>query len=204
MPAFVVPANYAFETYDDLVAAINDWLDRSDLTGVAGQMIALAEARIRRGVAGYFDEAATSIACTAGVGTLPADFGMARSVVYNGRVLPQYSFSVGSGIPEGSIPQAWSIEAGNLHLWPETSATVTLLYQPSLVALTETTQTNSILDRHPDLYFYGSLMFANGYLANDERAGTFKSLFDEALAEVREYLNRQRFGAPLVPRLSVP
>ena len=48
MPVFDVPANYAFDTYDELAAAINDWLDRSDLTGTAQQMIALCEARLRR------------------------------------------------------------------------------------------------------------------------------------------------------------
>lgn len=204
MTAFFVPANNAFDTYDELVAAINDWMDRADLTGVAGQMIALAEARIRRALDGYFDETATDIECTDGVGALPDDYGFARGVVYDGYVLPQYSQTIGNLVAEGSIPQAWSVEGGSLRIWPATTATVSLLYQPTLSALTETTQTNTVLDRHPDVYFYGAMLFAEGYLSNDERAATFKNLFDEALAETKDYLTRQRFGGPLIPRLSAP
>lgn len=204
MTAFFVPGNYAFDTYDELVTAINDWLDRSDLNGVAGQMIALAEARIRRALEGYFDEVSESVVCTGGEGVLPDDYGMARHVVYDGKVLPQYGQAVGNTIPTGSIPLAWSIEANVLKLWPATTATVTLLYQPTIAALRPDVQTNTILDKHPDVYFFGSMLFAEGYVANDERAATFKNLFDEALAEVREYLTRQRFGGPLVPRLVCP
>lgn len=204
MTAFLVPANYAFDTYDELVAALNDWLDRADLTGVAGQMIALAEARIRRALAGYFDETTAVVVCTLGDGALPADYSIARAVVHDGKVLPQYAQVIGNGVPDGSLPLAWSIEGGRFRLWPAVTANVTLLYQPSLPALTGQTPTNDILDRHPDVYFFGAMMFAEGYVANDERALTFKSLFDEALAETKDYLTRQRFGGPLVPRLCAP
>lgn len=204
MTAFFVPGNYAFDTYDELVAAINDWLDRSDLTGAAGQMVALAEARMRRLLTPHFDETTADIVCTDGVGNLPDDYSIARHVVYDGRVLPQYAQAIGNGVAAGSIPQAWSIEANRLKLWPATAATVTLLYQPTIAALSADTQTNEVLDKHPDLYFFGSMLFAEGYVSNDERAATFKNLFDEAIAEVREYLVKQRLGGHLVPRLSVP
>lgn len=204
MTAFSIPANYAFETYDDLVAALNDWLDRADLTGVAGQMVALAEARIRRSLNGYFLEASALIAVVDGSGALPDDFGSAVTVVHDGKVLPQYAPSIGQMVAAGSIPLAYSIEAGALRLWPSTDASVTLLYQQSLPALTSLTQTNDILDRHPDVYFFGAMLFAEGYLANDNRAVTFKNLFDEAIFETRQYLISQKFGGPLVPRLGAP
>lgn len=204
MPAFVVPAVLAFDSYDSLVEGLNEWMDRADLTGVASQMVTLAEAKIRRKVDPLLVETTTTIACTDGVGTLPTDYGVARHVTFNGKVVPQYSQAVGNLIPTGSIPQAWSIEGGRFRVWPAVTNSLTLLYQPSLPAVTSDTQTNDILQHHPDVYFFGAMLFAEGYVANDERAQTFKNLFEEALEETRQYLMRQRFGGPLVPRLSVP
>lgn len=203
MPALYVPANLAFDSYSELVAAINDWLDRSDLTGVAPQMIALCEARLRRLLVPYFSEASYSITTDAsGVGGLPSDFGTANRVIYGTVTLPNVSAAGGLQVPTpGTTPYAYSIEAGSLKLWPATSKTVTLLYQPLLPTLTAATPSTTLLSLHPDLYFFGSLMFANGYVANDSRAGTFKALWDEAIAECRAYLTRQHYGGQMRPRV---
>jgi hypothetical protein len=99
-------------------------------------------------------------------------------------------------------PLAYTIEAGNLRLWPSGDFTVSILYQPTLPQLSEASPTNTLLDKHPDLYFFGALMFATGYLANDERAAMFKALWDEAIESAKQYFTRQRFGGPLVPRVA--
>ena len=41
MTTFTVPANLAFDSYASLSSAIADWLDRSDLAGVAPQLVRL-------------------------------------------------------------------------------------------------------------------------------------------------------------------
>ena len=199
---FDVRASYALDEYADLVAAINDWLDRDDIEGAAQQMIALAEARMRRELAPYFSETTDAVTTSGGIGPFPSDFGTLIRVVYGTRTLPQLSAAAALNMPtDYSEPYGYTIEAGAIRLWPALDTSITVLYQQQLASLSEATPTNALLTAHPDLYFYGSLMFAHGYEANDERAGLFKGLWDEALASAKAYLMRQRFAGPLVPRV---
>lgn len=202
MPAFSVPANLAFKNYTELTDAIVDWMNRSDLSGSVQSMVALAEARMRRELAPYFGELSESIACTDGIGGLPADYGTARRVVYGTRALDNVSavgaYNITSTLSE---PYGYTIETGFLKLWPAVDATVTLLYQPTIPFLSEDSPTNSILSAHPDLYFHGAMMFAEGYVANDSRAALFKGLWDEALESAKAYFTRQKYGGQLVPRV---
>jgi hypothetical protein len=46
------------------------------------------------------------------------------------------------------------------------------------------------------------MLYAEGYVANDQRAVRFGQLFQGALDSVKQYLTRQRYGGPLVPRVS--
>lgn len=203
MAVFDVPALYALTSYSDLVAALNDWLDRGDLTGAAQQFIALAEARMRRELAPYFGETTTAINLTGGMGALPSDCGIITRVSYAGSRLPQLSPGAALDVPTTySEPVGYTVETGGLRVWPNLDCVVSVLYEQSLVSLSEATPTNGLLDAHPDLYFYGAAMFALGYVANDERAALFKGLWDEALESAKTYLTRQRFAGPLVPRVA--
>jgi hypothetical protein len=205
MTLFAVPENLAFDNYNDLVSAIGDWMDRSDLTGSAQTMIALAESRMRRALNPYWLEKSSSRTITEGVGSIPNDFGTLIAVRYADlRTLPQYSVEQALQIiPSGTEPYGFTIEGNALRLWPPSDCTVTLVYRPMLDQLSESNPSNQLLAEHPDVYFFGAMMFAEGYLANDSRAALFKSLFDEALGEVKRYLARQSFAGPLVPRLNV-
>ena len=203
MPAIYVPGNYAFETYSELVAALNDWLDRADLDGVAGQLIALCEARLRRELAPLFLQASADVITVAtGLGVLPADYGTLDRVIYGTRVLPNLGATTGPLMADASEPWAYTLEADGLRLWPAFAGTVTLLYQPTLPALSADTPSTDLLVKHPDLYFHGAMLFAEGYLANDRRAANFKALWDEGLAEAKQYLTRQKFAGPLVPKVA--
>lgn len=203
MPAFSVPQNLAFDSYGDLVDAINDWMDRSDLKGSAQGMIALAESRMRRELAPHFSEVSASVTAASGIALLPSDYGTLNRVMYNGQTVPQHSPAGGTLVSTTySQPQGYTIEANTLRLWPAGKFTVTLLYQPVLPQLSEATPSNTLLDNHPDLYFFGAMMFANGYLANDERAATFAALWSGAIESAKSYFVRQKFGGPLVPRVA--
>jgi hypothetical protein len=200
MPAFDVPANLAFDSYEALVDAINDWLDRSDLTGTAQQMIALCEARLRRELTPMFAEVSASVICTAGFGSLPADCSRVIRVIADDRALPQFGVAPATQVASGPFAKGYTLEAGGIRVWPATNATLMVLYQPKLVSLSDAAPNNELLDSHPDVYFFGSLMFAEGYLANDNRALLFKNLWDEAIAECKRYMTRQHFAGQLVPR----
>lgn len=202
MPAFNVPANLAFDDFPGLVNAINEWLDRNDLSGSAQGMIALAESRMDRELAPHFNEVSASVSTVDGVAALPSDCGTVSRVIYDGKALPQLSVSGGTRVYSGARPTAYTLEGGQIRLWPSGKYTVTLLYQPRLVPLSKAAPTNTLLDRHPDLYFFGAMMFANGYIDDDARAATFAGLWEGALDSARQYFTRQRFSGPLVPRVA--
>ena len=202
MPAFDVPANLAFENYTELVAAIESWMDRTDLSGSVQAMIALAEARMRRELTPLFMETSITIVTADGYGGLPTDFSTANRVEYDGDTLPAYSSVGGNTIPASSTPFGYSLEKNQLRVWPDGDWTVTLYYQPTIPYLSEGSPTNDLLSLHPDAYFYGAMLFAEGFVANDSRASVFKALWDECLAEMKVHLTRQRLGGPLVPRVA--
>lgn len=197
----------AIADYTALVAAIGDWLDRNDLSGNAPTMIALCEARLKREVIPLFAEATVSVTATGGLANLPADFGTLTRVVWNNgastrKTLKQIGLAQGTDIPDDNAPAAYTLEANKLRLWPAGDFLVDILYYQTLTPLSATNTSNTLLKNHPDLYLFGALMYAEGFVANDERAGMFKAMWDEALAEVRVFLTRQRFAGPLVPRMS--
>ena len=203
MPAFDVPSNLAFDNYSELVTVIADWMDRSDLSGVAQSMIALAEARMRRELTALLDEVSISLASDAdGLVILPSDFGTVSRVIYNSYALPQLARGAAPLTGTGTVAHAYTIERGKLRLWPAGVYTVTVLYTPLIPFLSTANPTNDLLAAHPDLYFFGSMMFAEGYVVNDSRAATFKALWDEALAETRLWLMKRKYAAPLVPRVA--
>lgn len=196
MTAFSVPANLAFQTYDELIAAINDWMDRSDLTGSAPSMIALCEARLRRELRPFSLEVSAGLTVTSGSAALPSNYDYMRSVSYDGTPVDEVSPEIGRQFGTGSTPRGYSLEAGVLRTWPAITDALTILYQTKLPALSAANQSNELLLEHPDVYFFGSMMFAEGYLENDSRAAMFKAMWDEAIDGVKAFYVRMRRDRP--------
>ena len=202
MTAFSVPENLAFDNYSDLAAAIAEWMDRSDLTGSVQTMIALAESRMRRELAPLFAETSATVATVDGLAALPSDCGTLNRVIYGTRTLPNLSVTAATAVVTGSEPWAYTVEANQVRVWPSGDFTLSLLYQPTLPQLSESSPTNTLLSKHPDAYFFGAMVFAEGYVSNDNRAANFKALWDECLAEMKRYMTRQHFGGMLTPRVA--
>ncbi len=183
-------------SYATLVTAIEEWMDRADLSGQSDTLIQLCEARLRRELQPFLSETSTNVTVTSGVGTLPADMDSIRLVIYDGGELMQVPPAQGRQFKneDGTAiePSAFSLEAGQIYLWPAVSVTVTVLYQPKLSGLTSSNTTNHILANHPDVYLFGALMYAEGYTMNDSRAANFEALWSGALDQVKAYLSRQR------------
>lgn len=202
MTAFQIDGNLAFDNYDELIETINDWLDREDLTGVAPQMIALAEDEIKMAVEPYFLETLTSLVSdVGGFAALPTNTKRVKRVMYEGCSVPQRGInSVDRMTEDKTRPWAYTMEQGGIRVWPAAEHTISVLYQPRLERLTNGNPTNNLLDEFPSLYFYGSLVFAHGYVADDERAARFRRLFDMQLVKVRDYYLKQRHSGPMVAR----
>lgn len=86
-------------------------------------------------------------------------------------------------------PAAWAVEDYQLRVRPAPTAddplTVTLVYYERIAELVDDDDTNWLLDEHPDLYLYGSLIHARAWLHDEPRLANVKALHDEALADLK-------------------
>jgi len=67
---------------------------------------------------------------------------------------------------------------------PDSNYDYTLLYYQRIPALTTDTDTNWVLDNHPDAYLYGTLVMGGIYL-NDSRIQEWSTLYTRALQGIR-------------------
>ena len=67
-------------------------------------------------------------------------------------------------------------------------------YFQKIPALSTETTSNWLLDRHPDVYLYGSLVEAQPYLHNDKRVVLWKALFTEAVEQLISEDHKKRWG----------
>lgn len=173
-------------TYDDLKAAVADWLDREDLAGRTGDFITLAEARLNRLMG--FSALTARVELEAGAGqaelTAPADLRDALSLVRAGD---------GDGAAQG-----FRAEAGRLVLTPPPEAPVRLvLTYRARPRLSEAAPANPVLAEHPDLYLFGALAEAAPFLRDGEMLAVFAARFDAALTEARMREARIAGASPL-------
>lgn len=204
MTAFLINANLAFDNYSELITSIGDWLDRDDLAGKVPEFIALAEDKIRTRVEPYFLETTTTLTtdATTGVAALPSDFKQIKRVLYDGEAVYQRGTTAISDVTDDTTrPYAFTLEQGALRVWPAAAHSIQVLYQPLLPRLTNGNPTNNLLDLFPSLYFFGAMVFALGYLEDDERAAAFNIAFESALVEAADYYKAQRQSGPMVPRV---
>lgn len=192
-------------TYTELQAAIRNWLNKgTTLDARIPEFVQLAEARFKR-VLDDLDQMATgTITLTAGVGSLPSDFGSFVSVTDTtyGR-LEQVSASQFSDFtPSSGNPRVFAIIGNQIKTAPSGSGSVAIVYKLGLPPLVSNT-TNWLLTRAPDLYLFGSLIQAEFYGWNDERLPMLKAATDEMIGELRADSVKRAFGsAPLAPRLA--
>lgn len=195
-------------TYSELVTELEAYLNRSDYTPRIPTFLALVESRLNR----LLDDPEMEVRATAtGTGqftALPSDFKRLVGISTGGRWFNGLEQVSGSRITslDQSIsgdPRYYAIVDGSITFAPiDTAANMTMLYVRRIPALTAAAPSNWLLTMAPDLYLYGALIQANIFGWQDERVPGFKTLFDEAIAEMRMDADNRRWGsAPLAPRI---
>lgn len=190
-------------TWTELKASLADWLNRSDLTAKIPEFIALAERRFNRIITHPEREKTTTATLSSERLGVPADLWQLRSIYLNTdprQPLEQVSPAVLRSEYAQQVtgkPRAFAILDGQFIFGPapDTSYTVEIAYIAAIDPLNGTTASNWLLEKHPDIYIYGSLLAAEAYLWNDARLGVWKSALDEAIAELTDAGNRYRYSA---------
>lgn len=200
----------SLDTYANLQLSVADWLNRSDLTTVIPDLIALAEAEIKRRLR------RTSITDQIDVDgefvDPPSDMAELRSIsLSTGSPTQDVPLQVCS--PEmlaerkarsaatAGRPTHVAIVAGQLQFAPPPDQvyTANVFYYESLDPLTTTNATNVVLDEAPDAYLFGALLQAEPYLEHDDRIPIWREKFDRAIDQLNDVRDREEYNASLRP-----
>jgi hypothetical protein len=177
------------QTYSDLQAAIASWLARSDLAANIPDFIMLFEALANRRLRVRQMEAVATLAPTSGAAALPADYLTWRRVSWTGAtpreleyVHPSYLRARYPTAPAGT-PRLFSIEGATLTVRPSSDTALAFDYFQKIPALADGNPSNWLLAAYPDLYLFGALAEAHGFVKDAESlalwAARRNELFDE-------------------------
>jgi hypothetical protein len=192
----------AISTYAELQTSIASWLDRSDLTDIIPDFIALTESRHRRDFKIRRMETRVTANTIAGTEyyTLPENYVAMRNIKLNSDpktsleyLTPEIMDRLQAGSSTG-MPKAYSIKGNDIQIRPLPDGVyeIEMLYYKYFTPLSDSNTTNDMLTYHPDLYLYGALVEAEPYLQNDKRLQTWASLYDRAKKDLIDTNERDR------------
>ena len=188
----------AITSYSELQAAIGNWLDHSLFASRTPEFIALFEASANRRLRVREQEGSTTLTPSAGAATLPADYLMWRRVTWTGStrvelqyVHPSYLQAAYPSSPS-DVPRIFTIEGSTLKVRPLDTTALEFDYFQKVPALSDSATANWLLTAHPDLYLFGSLVEAEMFGVNDERAPLWKARRDEIFDEIEKLSNKTR------------
>ena len=186
----------ALASYDDLLTSLAGWSNRTDLTAILPDFVALAEARISRDVRvrkQVSQATLTTVADTQGV-TLPTDWLETENVTLVGN--PPTNISVITPelmdvkYPEGirtGKPAVYCIVGDEMQLGPTPDGvySITLDYYAKFAALSSA-GVNWLLTNHPGIYLAGAMAELSLYLADDQRIALWDQKYRAEVAALME------------------
>jgi len=185
-------------TYGELQTAIGNWLDHSLFTARIPEFIALFEATANRRLRVRQQEVTASLT-PGGDGSfaIPADYLAWRRVTWTGQTRTELQFVHPSYLQAAypsspvDVPRIFTIEGSTLKVRPLDSTALEFDYFQKIPALASN-PVNWLLTEHPDLYLFGSMVEAEMFGVNDERAPLWKARRDEIFDEIEKLNNKTR------------
>jgi hypothetical protein len=188
----------AITTYAELQAAVGNWLDHGLFAARIPEFIALFEAAANRRLRVREQEATAMLTPASGAVALPADYLAWRRLTWTGAprvelqyVHPSYLQAAYPSSPP-DVPRIFSIEGTTLKIRPLDGTPLELDYFQKIPALSDAASSNWLLAAHPDIYLFGSLVEAEMFGVNDERAPAWKGRRDEIFDEIEKLTNKTR------------
>jgi len=177
------------QTYTDLQTAIASWIARGDLSANIPDFITLFEAVANRRLHVRQMEFLATLAPSSGVANLPADYLAWRRLTWTGAspreleyVHPSYLRALYPTAPAGT-PRLFTIEGSTLTVAPASDTALAFDYFQKIPALASGNPSNWLLAAWPDLYLFGALAEAHGFVKDAGSLALWASrrneLFDE-------------------------
>jgi hypothetical protein len=194
----------ALNSYSALRTSIGDWLNRDDLTAVIPDFISLAEAQMERRLPTQKMVKRANATIDTPFSALPSDFLSAKSLVLTSTapVQPLVFLTEDELDAKKYVyrttgkPQYFALVGNQIEVLPapDTSYTAELTYVATLAKLSDSNTSNWVLERHPDVYLYGSLLQAAPYLRDDERVGLWANQYQSAIEDMMLQNERAAFS----------
>jgi hypothetical protein len=192
-------------TKAELEAQIASYLHRTDLTAAdLTGFINRAMDRVKRTLRPQQAEYAVSpilFAGTAGIFSLPTDYGTARAVYWDGsqgtaELKPMSSIEAAKWEGhQSAIPLGYRITEGFLRTFPKVSTGIRLVYWADPAPLVAAGDTNWVTDGYPTLALYGSLIEGSIWEQNPQMTQQYTVEFNTAMAEAEREAERASYGA---------
>lgn len=175
-------------TFAELKTEFTNWLGNSLYSDSYNDFITLFEASAARRLHVRENATTATITMSGGSGTLPTDFLSAKRMTWTGTpaveleyVHPTYLRALHPTTDSG-YPEQYTIEGGSVIVRPVSDTSLQTLYVQKTAVLSGTL--NWLFTKHPDAYLFGSLVEAEAFGVNDERAAFWKLRRDEVFKEI--------------------
>ena len=211
-----------FGTYGQLLTAISDWLERTDLASYLPDFVRLGEIRVQRDLKLRFTEKTITGTLTGAPVEflpMPSDFISARFMridtnppFYLDLMSPDKITDLKAG--GGTVAAGFAMVGLNMMLGPPHGSddNYTLIYQSGIPALstiyppntTNTNNTNWLLQNAPDLLLFAALLQATPFIKDDNRIQIWSAAYKGAFDSLKLSEWRARFeGGPQAMRPDV-
>lgn len=189
-------------SYATLVDAITDRMNDSALSTYAPEFIQMAEAMFNRRLYNKDAEGTATLALTSATTTvsLPTDYSALRALHLDDHgpisQLGPVDFQTRYADDSRAEPANFAIMGGVIHLgpMPDGDYTATMTYVRKLTGLSASDTTNWLLESHPDLYLYASLVEAEARGWNNEQALFYNGRVEGIITEINMADHRARRG----------
>lgn len=204
--------------YPTLLAAIKNWVDRSDFGAVAPVLVGLAEKRMNRDlrVRDMLQRETAPLVAAQQYVDLPDDMIELKAVrpITNPPSRPLTVMTLDAqqehfaeNISTSQVPTSYALLGDSISLSPPPTGAFTLeiVYYGSIAPLTYAAPVNWLVTKWPDAYLFGSLVESAPYLRDDDRMGVWKDRFEEILNEIQAADARAELaGGRMVNRRTKP
>lgn len=197
----------AIPDLETLLTTVSDWLDRDDLNARIPVFVEMSESLFNRELRCPEMERTVTFSVTSEDSSLPTDFLAMRSIYIEASpdlalrgmspAALKQEFSGNTG-----TPQAYALVSGGIRMAPPPADTTSLTmdYFAVIEALSVTSPSNWLLEKHCSAYLYGALFHAEAFLDNATRAAMWKGLLDQVVDRINKTARNDRFGAgPICP-----
>lgn len=185
--------------YGELKTAVTTWINRSDVP--TADVVALAEAEIRRDVRVIAQENTVTGSLVSGRFAVPADFLDSRQLLIGGKVyafVPPETYQMEQEMQ--STARYFTRIGGYFYVVHGDAEAYSLLYVAAFPALSAESDTNWVLTNAKDAYLFCALKHAAVWAKDATAAQGYESMYQAAVAKLNGADKASRFAGTLTVR----